>query len=47
MAIGDELDKLLADNRLLKEDWDNIVKVLDVDLPAELHQMEQCNCETL
>lgn len=38
MAIGDELDKLLADDRLLKEDWEGIEKVLGVALPAESHE---------
>lgn len=34
MAIGDELDKLLADDRLLQEDWDGIEKILGVAIPA-------------
>lgn len=37
MAVGDELDKLLADDRLLKEDWDGIEKVLGIALPTESH----------
>ena len=37
MARGDELDKLLADDRLLKEDWDGIEEVLGVTLPAASH----------
>lgn len=34
MAIGDELDKLLADDRLNREDWEGIEKVLGVALPT-------------
>ncbi len=34
MAIGDELDKLLADDRLLREDWEGIEKVLGIALPT-------------
>lgn len=37
MAIGDELDKLLADDRLLKEDWEGVEKALGIALPTESH----------
>lgn len=35
MAIGDELDKLLSDDRLLKEDWEGIEKVIGDALPTD------------
>ncbi len=35
MAIGDELDKLLADDRLLREDWEGIEKVLGIAVPTD------------
>lgn len=38
MAIGDELDKLLADEGLLKEDWEGIEKVLGEAFPAESNE---------
>ena len=38
MAIGDELDKLLADERLLKEDWEGFEKILGLALPTLSHE---------
>jgi uncharacterized protein YaaW (UPF0174 family) len=34
MAIGDELDKLLVDGRILQDDWNSIEKILGVTIPA-------------
>jgi uncharacterized protein YaaW (UPF0174 family) len=38
VAIGDELDVLLADNRLVNEDWEGVEKILGVALPTTSHE---------